>query len=49
MLAFPDGLSRVWPPVMGVTAAVASFVLPMLALEKLPIDTAYVVGPASSA
>jgi quaternary ammonium compound-resistance protein SugE len=38
-----DGLGRFWPSVIGVTAAVASFVLLVLALKTLPVGTAYAV------
>ena len=36
-----DGFTRPWPSVVGVTAAVASFVMLTIALRDLPVGTAY--------
>ena len=38
-----DGFSRLWPSVIGITAAWISFVLLTLALRTLPVGTAYAV------
>jgi quaternary ammonium compound-resistance protein SugE len=38
-----DGFTRVWPSVVGVTAALASFLLLAVALRSLPVGTAYAV------
>ncbi|ADB51730.1 DMT family transporter [Conexibacter woesei] len=38
-----DGFTRLWPSVIGVTAAVASFGLLTAALARLPVGTAYAV------
>jgi quaternary ammonium compound-resistance protein SugE len=38
-----DGLTRLWPAVLGVTAAAVSFVLLTFALRHLPVGTAYAV------
>ncbi|CCH35439.1 multidrug efflux SMR transporter [Actinosynnema sp. NPDC047251] len=37
------GFSRPWPSVVGITAAVAGFVLLTMALRDLPLGTAYAV------
>jgi quaternary ammonium compound-resistance protein SugE len=42
-LKFADGFSRFWPSAIGIVAAVASFCLLVLALETLPVGTAYAV------
>jgi quaternary ammonium compound-resistance protein SugE len=36
-----DGFARLWPSVLGVTAAAASFALLTAALARLPVGTAY--------
>lgn len=36
-----EGFARLWPSVIGLTAAVASFALLALALKWLPVGTAY--------
>lgn len=38
-----EGFARLWPSVIGLTAAVASFALLALALKWLPVGTAYAV------
>lgn len=38
-----DGFSRLWPTVVGVSGAAASFVLLAIALRDLPVGTAYAV------
>jgi quaternary ammonium compound-resistance protein SugE len=38
-----DGLSRLWPSVVGLTTAWISFGLLALALKSLPVGTAYAV------
>jgi quaternary ammonium compound-resistance protein SugE len=38
-----DGLSRLWPSVVGLTTAWISFALLALALRSLPVGTAYAV------
>ncbi|MFE9744547.1 DMT family transporter [Saccharothrix saharensis] len=38
-----DGFTRPWPTVLGVAAAVASFVLLTIAMRDLPVGTAYAV------
>lgn len=38
-----DGFSRLWPSVIGITAAWISFVLLTLALRTLPVGTAYAI------
>ncbi|MEW6644705.1 MAG: quaternary ammonium compound efflux SMR transporter SugE [Pseudomonadota bacterium] len=37
------GFTRLWPSVIGITAAVISFVMLSLALKALPVGTAYAV------
>lgn len=37
------GFTRVWPSVVGVAAAVASFVMLSMSLKSLPVGTAYAV------
>ncbi|MFD1148700.1 DMT family transporter [Saccharothrix hoggarensis] len=38
-----DGFTRLWPTVVGVTAAVVSFVLLTMAMRDLPVGTTYAV------
>jgi quaternary ammonium compound-resistance protein SugE len=38
-----NGFTRFWPSVIGVTAAVVSFVMLSSALKSLPVGTAYAV------
>lgn len=38
-----DGFTRLWPSVIGIGAAITSFVLLTLALKSLPVGTAYAV------
>lgn len=38
-----EGFSRLWPSVIGITAAWISFALLTLALRTLPVGTAYAV------
>ncbi|ASO21133.1 quaternary ammonium compound-resistance protein SugE [Actinoalloteichus hoggarensis] len=38
-----EGFSRLWPSVVGITVAVASFALLTIALRQLPVGTAYAV------
>lgn len=38
-----EGFTRLWPSVLGITVAVASFALLTLALRSLPVGTAYAV------
>ncbi|HLT01196.1 MAG TPA: SMR family transporter, partial [Geminicoccaceae bacterium] len=38
-----DGFTRLWPSVIGITAAVVSFVMLSSALKSLPVGTAYAV------
>jgi quaternary ammonium compound-resistance protein SugE len=38
-----DGFSRLWPSVIGVTVSLVSFVVLALALNHLPLGTAYAV------
>ncbi|WP_298722777.1 quaternary ammonium compound efflux SMR transporter SugE [uncultured Ferrovibrio sp.] len=38
-----DGFTRLWPSVIGIGAAVTSFVLLTMALKSLPVGTAYAV------
>ncbi len=42
-LKYSDGLSRLWPSVVVVVAAAASFWLLALAMRSLPAGTAYAV------
>ncbi len=37
------GFTRLWPSVIGIAAAVVSFVMLTMALRVLPVGTAYVV------
>lgn len=37
------GFTRFWPSVLGITAAVVSFVMLTFALRSLPVGTAYAV------
>lgn len=39
-----DGLSRLWPSVIGIGGAVLSFALLAVALRQLPAGTGYAVG-----
>lgn len=38
-----NGFTRLWPSVIGITAAVVSFVMLSSALRSLPVGTAYAV------
>lgn len=38
-----DGFTRLWPTVVGIVAAVTSFVLLAIAMRALPVGTAYAV------
>ncbi|MFJ6670769.1 DMT family transporter [Actinosynnema sp. NPDC091369] len=38
-----DGFTRPWPSVIGIAAAVVSFVLLTIAMRDLPVGTAYAV------
>ncbi len=38
-----EGFSRLWPTVIGITAAVVSFVMLTMAVRNLPLGTAYAV------
>jgi quaternary ammonium compound-resistance protein SugE len=40
-LKFADGFTNLWPSLIGIAAAVASFLLLTQALETLPVGTAY--------
>jgi quaternary ammonium compound-resistance protein SugE len=42
-LKVSDGFTRPWPSLIGISAAVASFVMLALALRGLPVGTAYAV------
>lgn len=42
-LKYSYGFTRLWPGVIAVSAALASFVLLALALKSLPVGTAYAV------
>jgi quaternary ammonium compound-resistance protein SugE len=42
-LKYTNGFTRFWPGVIGVGAAVVSFVLLSTALQSLPVGTAYAV------
>lgn len=42
-LKHADGFTRLWPSVLGVTVAWASFFLLAAALKSLPVGTAYAV------
>lgn len=42
-LARSDGFSRLWPTIVGVSGAIASFALLTIALRDLPVGTAYAV------
>ena len=42
-LKHTGGFTRFWPSAIGVTAAVASFVMLSSALKSLPVGTAYAV------
>jgi quaternary ammonium compound-resistance protein SugE len=42
-LKHTGGFTRFWPSAIGVTAAVASFVMLSIALKSLPVGTAYAV------
>jgi quaternary ammonium compound-resistance protein SugE len=42
-LKYADGFTRFWPSAIGLTAAVASFVMLSVALKSLPVGTAYAV------
>ena len=38
-----DGFTRLWPSVIGISTALASFLLLTMALRHLPVGTAYAV------
>ena len=42
-LKHSEGFARLWPSVIGLTAAIASFAMLALALKWLPVGTAYAV------
>lgn len=42
-LKYTGGFTRFWPSVIGITAAVVSFVMLSMALKSLPVGTAYAV------
>src|SRR5215213_8413852 len=42
-LKYSDGFTRLWPSVIGLIAALVSFVLLTMALKSLPVGTAYAV------
>ncbi|MGH6897681.1 MAG: quaternary ammonium compound efflux SMR transporter SugE [Geminicoccaceae bacterium] len=42
-LKYTNGFTRFWPSVIGIAAAVVSFVLLSIALKSLPVGTAYAV------
>ena len=42
-LKHSDGFTRLWPSVIGLIAALVSFVLLTMALKSLPVGTAYAV------
>jgi len=42
-LKYTGGFTRLWPSVIGITAAVVSFLMLTLALKTLPVGTAYAV------
>lgn len=42
-LKYTGGFTRLWPSIIGITAAVVSFIMLTLALKTLPVGTAYAV------
>jgi quaternary ammonium compound-resistance protein SugE len=42
-LKYTGGFTRLWPSVVGVTAAIVSFFMLSTALKSLPVGTAYAV------
>ncbi len=42
-LKYTGGFTRFWPSVIGITAALVSFIMLTLALKTLPVGTAYAV------
>jgi quaternary ammonium compound-resistance protein SugE len=42
-LKYSDGFVKLWPSVIGLTAALVSFVMLTMALKSLPVGTAYAV------
>lgn len=42
-LKYTGGFTRLGPSIIGITAAVVSFIMLTLALKKLPVGTAYAV------
>lgn len=42
-LKYANGFTRLWPSIIGVTAAVTSFYLLSIALKSLPVGTAYAI------
>lgn len=42
-LKYADGFTRLWPSVIGIAAAIASFALLTVALKDLPVGTAYAI------
>jgi quaternary ammonium compound-resistance protein SugE len=42
-LKYTDGFTRFWPSVIGIAAALVSFLLLATALKSLPVGTAYAV------
>lgn len=45
-LKYSDGFTRLWPSVLTITGAVASFWLLSLAMKSLPVGTTYAVWVA---
>lgn len=42
-LKYTGGFTRLWPSIIGITAAMVSFIMLTLALKTLPVGTAYAV------
>ena len=42
-LKYSDGFTQLWPSVIGLIAALVSFVMLTMALKSLPVGTAYAV------
>lgn len=42
-LKYSDGFTRLWPSVIGLVAALVSFVMLTMALKSLPVGTAYAI------
>jgi quaternary ammonium compound-resistance protein SugE len=42
-LKYSDGFTQLWPSIVGLVAALVSFVLLTMALKSLPVGTAYAV------